>query len=898
MADLAVEVEKLVRDAPEGALEGERIKPLLARAKDEAARLAREGRTGREGAHLLSDVHDALMRALYEKRVSAADEDPAAPARGLALVALGGYGRRELAPASDLDVMVLSRERFRGETRERVAELFRALWDLGLDVGHSARTLAECALALGRDADSATALLEGRFLAGDADTFAEFRGALEAHFREHGARFVGSKFADTLERHAREGNSPFRMQPEVKNGPGGLRDAHTLRWIEEALRLAGLLPELARHRLLAAADTELVRGGADFILAVRLVLHSLAGRKQDRLDFEMQRRVAEAMGFAPADDLSAAEVFMREYFRAAGAIWRVLKVVMAEYEEERSGGARRSRRMAAAGGAHRRKTVSPYFVRVGRHLYLAREDAFTGEEGALRMMEAFAHAQRVRLAPSQEIMKKVRDALALVDERVRTSERAAHLFLGLLAGQGNVGEALRAMHASGLLGAYLPEFGELDCLVVTDVYHDYTVDEHSLRAVEVVDRLALDDPGENALARAIWRRVERTDLVKLAILLHDVGKSRGAGAHTERALALLPRAAERLGLDGEEARLLLFLVGEHMALARASEARDLSEPGLCESFAERMDSAARLDMLWLVTYADLRAVGRGALPGWKAEVLEELYRRVRAALEAAPSAREPGAMLAELSANPPEGVSAEAVAEHLAFVPPRYELEVPLEHAARHVALVARLAREGATSAVDFGVTGGRHVDFFVAGTDRPRRFAQIAGAFAAHAVSIVSARAYTRTDGVIIDEVRVAAEEEDRESGEGFWRGVAGTLTAIMTGEKDVAAFVAAARRRVAAAPELSHPMEPRVAVDNRVSPTHSVVDVVCGDRVGLLWSMASALSDASLDIAFARVSTLGGVVTDVFYVTRQDGSKLEDAAGIEALKARLAAACTAADS
>jgi [protein-PII] uridylyltransferase len=440
------------------------------------------------------------------------------------------------------------------------------------------------------------------------------------------------------------------------------------------------------------------------------------------------------------------------------------------------------------------------------------------------------------------------------------------------------------MHESGFLGAYLPEFAEIECLITTDVYHDYAVDEHSLLAVAALDAAERGAPGAPELASRLAAQAAGMDLVKLAALLHDLGKSKGGAGHEERAGVMLPRIAKQLALAEDEARLVIFLVENHRLLAEAAGSRLTTEEKLLADLAEQVGESARLDALYLLTVADLSAAGAGALSAWRAEQLAALHGRLAARLAARP-ARGRSRLAEELKGLLPPGVSPAEAAEHLARVPERYLLEVSPEEAALHLRLLRAMAG-GEPVAVDFHRRAA-HVHFWVLGPDRPRRLSQICGAFLAAGASIFSARAYTRSDGVIIDQFEVVdASAPDSGGLDEFWRRAAATVREVLSGRADLGALVAEARARLGAPARRDVPA--RVAFDNAVSPDYTVVDVSCADRVGLLYDLCVALSDSGADIAFAKIATQGGVATDCFYVT-SGGAKLTDREDANRVRAAL---------
>ncbi len=863
------------------------VREWLAAERERAVDSARrDPRAGLAAAADLSGSYDALLAALVGRLSGAAAV--AGAGAGSALVALGEWGRSLAAPAGAIEGLLLTSEAPSGETADALDELAMFLTDAGLECRLAARTMDAQRELAGGSAPDAAAMLFARLVRGDGALFARLREEALAAFPKFARPGSEAVVAAALARHAREGGSPCRSEPDLVENPGGLADYLAVEWLEEARRLAGQ----ADRGLLAEEDVEETREAAALLAGCRIVAHGLAGARADRLDHELQGRLAAALGYRPGEDLGAAALLMRDVFAALRTVNRALKAAAPEYEEESALGGRRK------SAADRRRSVAGDFTRIGGRLYLARPDLFEGRDGGLRMMQGFAAAARSRLALSQEFLKRVRDNLYAVGEDLRESREAAGLFREVLRTRAGTAPILGAMRECGFLGAYLPEFAEIEGLITTDVYHEYTVDEHSLMAVAALDAAERGAPGVPELAATLSAQLPAVDVVKLAALLHDLGKAKAGAAHEERAGVMLPRIAKQLALAEDEARLAIFLVENHAVLGSTAGSRLTSEEKLLLDLAERVGEGERLDALYLVTYADLWSVGRTPPPAWRGEQLAALHSRLGARISARP-ARSRGRLAEELRGLLPEGVSPADMEDHLASVPERYLLEVSPEEAALHLRLLAEMAAErsrpgGAAEpvAVDFHRRSA-HVHFWVLGPDRPRRFSQIAGAFLAAGASIFGARAYTRSDGVIIDQFDVVdAGEPDSGGSDGFWRAAAETMREVLSGRADLDALVARARARRSAGFPVRRDVPARVAFDNAVSVDCTVVDVSCADRVGLLYDLCAALSDAGADIAFAKIATEGGVATDCFYVT-SGGAKIAGREETNRIRSALLKAC-----
>lgn len=835
-------------------------------------------RSGLEAAAGLSAAFDALTAGLATTAAAGAED--------LAVLALGEWGLARPAPAGHVEAVVVSREAG-GEPQARrvAAQLAAGLASAGLASSVGCRSVPSWLRLAGENSGEAAAMLDLRLVWGDPETFPRLQAGLRELLRRHGSVVAQWIASDALARQAGEGGRVCRMEPDLSANPGGLADYDALGRLRRLAEEAGA----AGAGLLSREDLDEARAAASFLAGCRCVAHGLAGEARDRLSRPAQARLAAALGYRPGESVSAANLAMRDVFQAMRLIHRALKAELAGREESALWGPRRK------SVVDRRRLLGQDFVRIGGLLYLSRPDLFEGRDGGLRMLEGFALAASARVGLSQEFLKRLRDSLYAVDDAARASAEAAAAFRRVLRSRGNSAQVLQAMHESGFLGAYLPEFAELDCLITADAYHEHTVDEHSLMAVAAADALEMASAGgpdspdgpaaPNAHAARLAAEFPRLDLVKLAALLHDLGKAKGPAGHAERAAVMIPRIAGQLRLAEDEARLVLFLVENHALLAESASARWTAEDKLLAELAERLGDSERLDALYLLTAADLAAMGREAFPAWRAEQLRDLHAKLDARMSARP-ARSRHGLAEEVRSLLPEGVSPREAAEHLARVPERYVLEVSPQEAALHLRLLAEMARSGDESAaVDF-YPRGSHVHFWVLGGDRPRRFSQIAGAFLAAGASILSARAYTRTDGVIIDQFDVVhAGAPEGPADEGFWRAAAETVREVLAGRADLGGLLG--RLRAQPAPETSRPdVEPAVTLDNSASQDYTVVDVTCADRVGLLHDLSGAIADAGGDIAFAKVLTVGGTARDVFYV-RVRGAKVaarEDAGRLRA--------------
>ena len=499
---------------------------------------------------------------------------------------------------------------------------------------------------------------------------------------------------------------------------------------------------------------------------------------------------------------------------------------------------------------------------------------------------------------SQELILAIRERLPGLDEAARRAAGPAALFRELLQRRGPIAPVLRTLRDLGLLGAYLPEFGQIEGLVISDAFHDFTVDEHTLFAIEYLDGAASRaENGPAGLRREVLGRLADLELLRLAVLLHDLGKSRGGPGHSRRGAEMVPAVAERLGLGETETRTLMFLVEHHLLLSRAGFRRDTGDEELLADLARMISAGERLDLLYLLTCADAASVGQASLAHWKDEVLAELYRALAARLEGRSAGPKELDLEEQLRAAAADEAERNEVREHCACAPRRYLVEVNLEEARLHLRMLRSLREQKreAVSAVGAISDGGRLADLWVVSSDRPRRFAQLCGAFLGLGVNLVSAAAFTRKDGLIIDRFLASPGSglgPFADGGAGHWSEVAAELERVLDGPAtDFRGKLESARRRLPRAPEAVRSIRPEVRVDNALSTEQTVVDVICGDRIGLAYALARAIGDMGCDIHFAKLDTQQGLVTNVYYVTEVGGGKIQDPEKQENLKLLLRA-------
>ncbi len=815
-----------------------------------AARRLDGGGDGVAVARMYAAAADEMLGALW--RFSAEVLYPApnpTEAERLSLIAVGGYGRGVLAPFSDLDLLFLRPWKSTPRS-EQVAEfMLYVLWDLGVKVGASVRSVDESLALAKRDMTVRTALLEARPLAGDAALTDAFVGRFRTMVGKADPRpFIAAKLEERDVRHRKAGAVRYRVEPNVKDGKGGLRDLNTLFWIARSLAPDSPLGARVLDDLLTARERRTFEESFDFLWRTRAHLHLVAGRAEEKLTFDLQPEVARRMGWRGRGDEPAVERFMRRYFivaRDVGALTRAMSAKLEAREQKKALSLSRLIR------GRRRKIGIDGFVRIAGRLSVTGPEVFADDPAKLLVL--FRTADRHDLDLHPDAFSAVSRSLGLMSPSLRRDPEAARAFLDILAHGQRPYRTLTLMNETGLLGRFLPEWGRIVGQTQFNMYHAYTVDEHTLQAVGIINDIQRGKlKAEHPNASEIVHRIADFEALMLAMLLHDVGKGGDRGQLEDGAIAAR-RACDRLGLDPRRTEFVVWLVRHHLALSDYAQKRDVSDPATVRAFAELVGDPERLRTLLVLTVADIRAVGPGVWNGWKGRLMRDLYLRTEAVFRG----------------------------EDVSRVDPLAE----------YPELVARAAETGAAASV----VAGRDLDeddlhpvtrVAVAARDRPGLFADLALAMAAAGADVVGARVATAADGTALD----VFELQDG-AGAPYGRAEPRRLTRL-TAALEAAARHGGARRPAAPRPNprrAAFDVRPVALIDLEESPDAAVVEVSGADRPGLLADVARVLADNGLSIRSAHIAGFGERAVDSFYVTDAEGRKPARGPGIETLRAEL---------
>ncbi|MHB9027793.1 MAG: [protein-PII] uridylyltransferase, partial [Candidatus Latescibacterota bacterium] len=794
---------------------------------------------------------------------------------GTAVFALGGYGRSELSPYSDVDLLFLMDARAEGSEDARISSMLRFLWDLNLDIGHSTRTVEECIRAADEDTYLATSLIEARFLAGSEELRDEFGQRYTAWLHDGAARRISVLKVE--ERHVRiqSFNGTVQIQtPNVKESPGGLRDIHISRWLAALSGGKGNIDALPAMGYLGPEETALYQNALNFLLRVRNALHFISGKKSDLLNHLILPELASNLGY-PGEGVQPVELLMHDYYRHAGAVFRLTNRVIERYLERFL--------------PNRRKplAVLPMGLRVSdTHVSLLHEREDFLDEHPHLAVEVFTAAGACNLQLTENSASVIERWAARRDETFSEIPEVQTAFHELLNMRSGVSAAIRLLHAHGVLSRLIPEFGAIAWHYQYDFYHAFTTDEHSIRVLENLEDMAAGKFASFPELHEIMADVTAKGALYLAGILHDIGKAE-EGSHSAHGERLAVRAMRRLHLDDRTTDLVRFLIREHLLMSHTSQRRDMDDPDTIRGFVERVRSTGRLRMLTVLTFADLAALSSGALTDWKKSLLWGLYTRAHLLIE---KGYEHTASLRDVDIERivqklSKTVHERVARKHIERLPEQYLRVTPHAQIKEHIGGIEHMESHGMW--VSFHSRKGLTY-LTVICRDYPRALSDICGTITASDINIVAAQVFTRGDGVIIDTFVVVSGNgetvippESRQAfRENFGKVIAGEFKA-----KDlIRSHTLRWKRRKRNV--VYYP--PRVRADNSVSTRYTVLDVFATDYTGLLYDITSVLAESDIDIHTARIGTDQDQVADAFYIRKRGGGKVE-AEEIEGLKEKI---------
>lgn len=885
----------------------ELLKGALAQGRAYAEHRLEAGTSGVETAATLCDVQDTIIQVLYDYTTSfpyRASTD--VKGERLGIVAVGGYGRGLLAPGSDVDLLFVLPYKQTPWGESVVEYMLYILWDMGLKVGHATRTVDECMKQALADMTIRTTLIDARYLWGDEALFEELMARFETDVVEatDASLFIDAKLVERNTRHRRAGTSRFLVEPNIKDGKGAMRDLHTLYWIGKYVYRVDEPRELIGKGLFNEEEFELFEERDRFFWDVRCHLHFLAGRAEDRLSFDRQPEMARRMGYEDSAGQSAVERFMSDYFRAAMDVGNLTRIFCAalEWQEKRlapvpsgvtgfaSGLFARKRR----GRKSEPSTGNPDFIISHGRMAMASPDVF--EKDPVNILRMFLLALDTGILVHPSTLTTLARSLHLIDDKLRFDPEAADIFFRILMHKSDPERVLRRMHETGVMGVYIPAFGKVEAMMQFNMYHHYTVDEHTIRAVALLSQIDRGELSEDhPLANDIIHKVISRKVLYMAVLLHDIAKGRD-GDHSEIGAEVAREVCPQFGFDTAETELIAWLVLNHLVFSDYAQTRDISDPQTIQTFCDIIQSPERLRLLLILTVADIRAVGPGVWNGWKGELLRQLYYEAERILtgghseQSASRVEHRQAVLSEaLEDMPPEQCSRffERLEDH-------YWLGLDEETQVRHAYLLAH-ADEVAEDEAERVVLQAEPDSFrdvsriSIYTKDVPGLFASLSGAIVACGGSIADARVYTTTDGMALDVFWVQDTNEEGPFRSDRLERLKSLICDTLDGTAVLRPMMPKSllHRRTSA-----FSIEPEVHIDNGASEVNTVIEASGLDRPGLLYDVSDALMQLNLSVASAHVATFGERAVGVYYVQNDKGHKVTHDTTLQTIKDALKAA------
>lgn len=865
------------------------LKAAVKAARAQARTRLEAGGEGKECAASLSNFQDLLTDALFHLVIANKDvcatQKERETAEQIAVVATGGYGRGLLAPGSDIDLLFLLPEKD-GPLGEKIAEaILYKLWDLGFKVGHATRTTKQSLQLAQADVTIRTSLLDARLIRGNRELFDTMMERFYAEVVQSTARaFVDAKMAERDERHQRSGDARYRVEPNIKDGKGGLRDLHTLHWLSKII----YREEVGRAAVAAGVFTEDEAATflrcEDFLWTIRCHLHFLTERAEERLSFDVQPQMADLLGYKRHGGLRGVERFMKHYFLVAKDVGDLTTILCSalEMQQLKSSPSGLSQLLNPLGWRKRREIRLRTEFRIDNdRINVSAPDAF--QRDPVNILRLFAQSAKTGAFLHPDSIRLLRHSLGLIDSSVRNDPEANRIFLDLLINTDNPATILRRMSDAGVLARFIPSFRRVVGMMQFNMYHHFTVDEHLIRTVQMLREL---ETGVNAEETPLSSRIMETigaesrRVLYVAAFLHDIGKGRKED-HSIVGARIARDLCPRFGLTASETDKVVWLVENHLIMSNIAQTRDLSDPKTIRDFADQVQSLARLQLLLLLTVVDIRAVGPGVWNGWKGQLLRTLYSETEPLLAGGQTKDPRSARVARAKAQLCEALADNGWSQdNIASVTDRfyddywlkYETPVQIEHAN----LIARATKDEIKLAIDHSTDEFTEMtELTIYAPNHPRLLSLFAGACAVTGANIVAAQITTTRDGFALDAFRLQREFDTDDDEARRASRIRQKIERLLQGEGRLQKLLD--DRRPSEHRVEAFSVEPVVTVSNKLSDAFTVIEVEGRDRPGLLYDLTTALSDLNLDISSAHITTWGEKAVDVFYVTDLVGKKMQ---------------------
>lgn len=862
--------------------------------KVEEARLQmlhRAGEGGVEVCQMRSALVDVALGCLWE-HVAREHEDTVP----VSLVATGGYGREQMNPGSDVDILLLlpgNSAQVPVGVAARVSQFLTELWDSGFKVGDSAtRSVGETLKRANEDNQVKTALIEARLVAGDPSAFEDLQKRFDREcMLGKETAFLKLRQQDLVERHRKQGVTPFVQEPNVKTGCGGLRDYHNLLWTAYAKLRTTNLRDLVKSGMLTPTSQRELSQAYDFLLRVRTELHYIEKREQDILTLRLQGVVATNLGYRHKRMLGRIEAFMRDYYRHTRNILQRANELMDRFHLE---SVEQEQRGIVSGFLARRRAGKPEkfdgFISKNDRLYPEHDRIF--KEDPPRLMRLFVHTQQRHLRLSPELFQLVQKSFPLVDQTFRYSKAARDSFNAILSRKGDVARVLRQMHRTGFLGRWMPEFGALDCLVQHEFFHRYTADEHTLRTIDKLDELAGEPHESLGFFQKIFHELQEPGLLYLALLLHDTGRAANTRNHSDAGADLASRVCRRFQIKGERRRLIMFLVDHHLTLYQTATSKNLDDPQVIEDFAKIARDRTFLDALMVMCCADSRGTSEGSWTSWKESLLRQLYNNaVRYLDDPSDYTRRVTAPLLALQSEVMENLDGSFTTEaaaHFNSMPRGYFNFRDAAAIAQHLRVMREFFKKLVVGSADAGLLPtlewAAHPEqgaseLIVVSWDRHLLLARIAGALAANNINILGADLYQRSDNVVLDIFRVCTANLTPVSNDRTKTRVRALVEeAFQSTHFDFSGAIKVNRAPLKEFEGVAGEVPQRIQINTEISTEYTVLELQVLDRIGLLHDVFMAIGQHGCSVCHARINTEKGVAIDAIYLQDAAGKKITD--------------------
>lgn len=807
------------------------------------------------------------------------------PVSSLSVIAIGGYGRGELNIQSDIDILFLYDKKADFFVDYMTGNMLPFLWDIGLDIGHSRRSINECLSISKQDIESMTALMESRQIAGNSEIYSKFRFALKKHLQQKGThRFIFQNIHKRENMDSDNIKSIFIAEPNIKENPGGLRDIHSALWATCAIFETGSLKELKSKNIIDSHEYDLLTTAIDFIFKIRNGLHIITGKKSDILTHELQNKLAGILSYNSSKERSGVEVLMKDYYAAAYDIYMFSNILI-----HRCLGYRKKRKNIFK--LFRLKEIGKGFVQYKDEISLKNFNETVFVEDPDLLFDVFLYAQRLNLKLSENLKRIIRKNIPLIKDFFWENHELK-IFIFTLLKTNNFSKILRAMNEVDALGLFLPEFGKCKFLIHNDFFHMYTVDEHCLQTLEMLEIINVGDKKELAEISSVYRVIDKPEILKLSLLLHDTGKAEG-NDHIQTGLIYVENVIKRLNLGEGDSEILKFLVKNHLLMNHIAQRRDLADKRIIEDFAKTVGNVELLKMLYMHTCADIMAVSPSMWTEWKGALLWELYHKTYDFLMIDDSVGIADKVIAancrkEILSQLQDKEDNEFITYYLDNMPTKYFVSLNPEKIAKHLILAKQLNHK--TVVMDLARNDKfDYWELLVCTKSKVGTLSKITGILSVRSQNILSAQLYSGKDGLAIDTLQITQSGAIAVGDSELFKRIKNDLEDVLSDKKDISDIVKSSRmyKRDNLRRDILIPTT--VIVENDISENYTVFEIVFQDRMGSLYLLTKTFSDFEINIVNSKISTQGKRGFNVFYVTDLHGKKLSDEKRLKIIKSTL---------